>query len=263
MQSAGGTRAVSVRQRARATIPVAIGVVVLALGMVTAIGAQPTTSGKIGSVVFFGLFILLCFWIWWQLNRGRDRLRITPDAISLVRGRGRGRGLGRGGPFVTLTRERGTDLRLIPALRDPGTETGPRLALVGSGEAITLYGFRFDAVRRGCTAAGWRFGNGTPEQAARDLRELLDSGQLAEAAQLVDVFGPCDWPASADGTTSLSALVLERYADDLWRRDTPAARAAYLRAAAAQRSFAAYASSGGEGSARMAEAGRLAAKANG
>jgi hypothetical protein len=259
MRATSGVRTVTVRQRHRWTIPVAIGIAVLVLGMVTAIGAQPTTSGKIGSVVFFGLFILLCAWIWMRMNQGRDRVEITPDTISFMRGRRRG-----GPPAASsaLTRERGTELRLIPALRVPGVETGPRLTVVGSGQAITIYGFRPDAVRHGCAAAGWRFGNGTPEQAARDLRELLDSGQVAEAAQLVDVFGPCDWPASADGTTSLSAVALERYADELAGRYPDAARAAYLRAAGAQRSYAAFATSGGEGIARMTEAERLTAKAN-
>jgi hypothetical protein len=268
MQATGGTRTatVTVRQRTRWTIPVVAGIAILALGLVTAVGAQPTMSGKIGSVVFFGLFIGLCGFIWVYGNRGRDRVEITPDAISLRPGRGRrGRSAGSSAPpapSTALTREGGSDLRLIPRLNDHGIAAGPRLTVVGSGGVMTLYGFRLDAVRRGCEAAGWRFGNGTPEQAARDLRELLDSGQVAEAAQLIDVFGPCDWPASADNTTSLSAVVLERYADELSGRDRAAASAAYLRAAAAQRSFAAFATSGGEGTARMAEASRLTGKAS-
>ena len=261
MQVAGEARTVTVKQRPRRTIVVAVAIAVMVLGLATSVGAQPTTSGKISAVVFFGLIIALCVLFWVVQNAGRDSLEITPDQISLRHGRRRGRSLSPSGPSATLTRERGTDLRLIPALNSHGVLAGPRLTVVGSGEVMTLYGFSFDAVRRGCEAAGWRFGNGTPEQAARDLRELLDDGNVAEAAQLVDLFGPCDWPAGTDGTTSLSAAVLERYADGLAGRDRPAASAAYLRAADAQRSFAAFASSGGEGTARMAEADRLAAKA--
>jgi hypothetical protein len=99
------------------------------------------------------------------------------------------------------------------------------------------------------------------EQLAREVRRLLDEGQYARVAQLVDELGPCDWPADLDGTASLGAEALERHADELAGRDPAAARAACLRAAAAQRSFAAYASSGSEGSARMAEPARLEAKA--
>jgi len=260
MQVTGGERTVTVRQRTRRTILVAVVIVVMVVGLVTSIGAQPNTSGKISAAIFFGFIIALVALLWVLQNRGRERLEITPDTISLLRGGRRGQS---SAPGAMLTRARGSELRLIPRLQDHGVLAGPRLTVVGSGEVITVYGFSFDAVRRGCAAAGWRFGNGTPEQAARDLRELLDSGQVTEAAQLVDVFGPCDWPASADGTTSLSAVVLERYADSLSGRDRPTAAAAYLRAAQAQRSFAAFASSGGEGSARMSEADRLTAKANG
>ena len=99
------------------------------------------------------------------------------------------------------------------------------------------------------------------ERLAQDVRRLLDEGQAARAAQLVDELGPCDWPAHPDGTASLGADALERHADELAGRDPAAAHAVYLRAAAAQHSFAAYASSGSEGSARTAEADRLAAKA--
>jgi hypothetical protein len=254
MEQMSGPRTVIVRQRSRWTIRAGVGIVVMVLGLAASLAAQPTVSGKITAVVFFGLFIALIVWLWRRQNRGRDQFEITPDAIGFRHGR-------RGGPSITLNREHGTDLRLIPALHDHGVAAGPRLALVGSGEAITIYGFSADAIRRGCTTVGWRFGNGSPEQAARDLRGLRDDGRLAEAAQLINLFGPCDWPTDSDPDTSVSAMILERYADGLAERDPAASRAAYLSAAGAQRSFAAYASSGGEGTARMMEADRLTAKA--
>ncbi|HXP21852.1 MAG TPA: hypothetical protein VN840_19585 [Streptosporangiaceae bacterium] len=57
-----------------------------------------------------------------------------------------------------------------------------------------------------------------------------------------------------------AAAVLEAYADQLADADPAAADALYRRAAGEQRSFAAAAASGGEGFARMADAGRIDAR---
>jgi hypothetical protein len=160
MEQMSAPRIVTVRQRSRWTIRAGVGVVVMALGLAASLAAQPTVSGKITAVVFFGLFIALIVWLWRRANRWRDQIEITPDAISFRHGR-------RGGPSIVLTREQGTDLLLIPARRDHGVTAGPRLALVGSDQDVTIYGFSADAIRRACTAAGWQFGNAT--EAARDL----------------------------------------------------------------------------------------------
>jgi len=160
MEQTSELRTVTVRQRPRGTILYGIGVVIMVLGLAASLAAQPTVSGKITAAVFFGLFIAVIVWLWLRANRWRDRIDITPDAISFRHGR-------RGGPSIMLTREQGTDLRLIPARRAHGVTAAPRLILVGSGQDITIYGFSADAVRRGCTAAGWRFGNSS--EAARDL----------------------------------------------------------------------------------------------
>lgn len=170
----------------------------MVLGLAASLAAQPTISGKIAAVVFFGLFIALIVWLWRRQNRGRDQLEITPDAIGFRHGRG-------GGPSIALTREQGTDLRLVPALRGQRDTAGPRLALVGSGQAITIYGFSTTAVRSGCASAGWRFGNGTPEEAARDVRDLREEGRLAEAEQLIGLFGPVDLPVDSNPDTPLNA----------------------------------------------------------
>jgi hypothetical protein len=198
MEQIPGPRTVTVRQRSRWTIRAGTGVVVLALGLAASLAAQPTVSGKITAAVFFGLFIAVIVWFWRRTNRWRDRIVITPDAISFQHGRG-------GPQSIVLTREHGTDLRLIPALRGHGDTAGPRLTVVGSGQAITIYGFSMDALRRGCTAAGWRFGHGTPQEAARDLRDLREEGRLAEAEQVIELVGPADAPVDSDPDTSLSA----------------------------------------------------------
>jgi hypothetical protein len=100
----------------------------------------------------------------------------------------------------------------------------------------------------------------SPEQAERMVRELLAAGRLAEAARLTDHLGQYGVPEDFTATASLGAAVLEAYGDQLAATDPEAADAAYLRAAQDQRSFAAGATSGGEGIARMMEADRIDAK---
>ena len=100
-------------------------------------------------------------------------------------------------------------------------------------------------------------GAGSPEQAVRALRA---AGRLAEASRLVDQLGPYGVADGADATRSLGAAVLEAYGDQLAVTDPGAADDAYRRAAEDQRSFAGAATAGGEGIARMAEAGRIDAK---
>lgn len=228
-------------------------VAVLILGMVTSLAAQPTVSGRVTAVIFFGVFIALCAGWWMLMNRRRNRIEVTPDAISYRHWSGRA--------DFTLSRRQGDDLRFIPRLSDHGFVVAARLTIVGSGDIMNLFGFSAPAVRRACEAGGWRFGNGTSEKAARDLRRWHEAGRVVEAAQLVDLFGPYDVDAGPDGTVSLGAAVLEAYADQLASIDPGAARDAYRRAAQAQRSYAAFATSGGEGIARTTEADRLATKA--
>jgi hypothetical protein len=100
----------------------------------------------------------------------------------------------------------------------------------------------------------------SPEQAERMVRELRASGRLAEAARLTEFLGPYGVAEDFTATASLGAAVLEAYGDQLAATDPEAADAAYQRAAEDQRSFAAAATSGGEGTARMLEADRIDAK---
>ena len=97
-------------------------------------------------------------------------------------------------------------------------------------------------------------------EAERAVRELRAAGRLAEAARLVDQRGPYGVEDGPDLTTSLGAAVLEALGDQLAATDPAAADAAYQDAAADQRSYAAGATSGGEGLARMAVADRIDAK---
>jgi hypothetical protein len=101
-----------------------------------------------------------------------------------------------------------------------------------------------------------------PDQQAaeRAVRELRAAGRLAEAVRLVSRLGPYGVADGPDATTSLGAAVLEARGDELSASDPAAADAAYRDAAADQRSFAAAATSGGEGLARVAEADRIEAR---
>ncbi len=101
-----------------------------------------------------------------------------------------------------------------------------------------------------------------PASAERAVRELRAAGQLGRAAGLVGQLGPYVVADGPDGTTSLGAAVLEALGDQVATTDPAAARAAYHAAAADQRSFAAGATSGAEGLARMAEADRIDTKAS-
>ena len=103
-------------------------------------------------------------------------------------------------------------------------------------------------------------GQKDPAAVERAVRELRSAGQLAQAARLVDGLGPYGVADGPDLTTSLGAAVLDAYGDQLAATDPEAADAAYLEAAASQRAFAAAATSGGEGIARMAVADRIEAK---
>jgi hypothetical protein len=98
------------------------------------------------------------------------------------------------------------------------------------------------------------------EQAERVVRGLRAAGRLAEAARLIGDLGPYGVAEDGAATVSLGAAVLEAYGDQLGATDREAADAAFRRAAEDQRSFAAAATSGGEGTARMMEAARIDAK---
>jgi len=111
-------------------------------------------------------------------------------------------------------------------------------------------------------ASAGRAGRATtdPAVAEQAVRALRAAGRLAAAAELVDQLGRYGVADGDDATLSLGAAVLEAYADHLARADPRAAAAVYRRAADEQRSFAAAATSGGEGIARMADADRIDAK---
>jgi hypothetical protein len=216
--------------------------------------AQPTTSGRVEAAVVFGILIILSVGGWYGLNSSSRRLEVRPDAIVSRRQGANGK------PF-TLNRADGDTLRILPRFKLLGTVSAPRLMFLGRGGFIELPGFSLDAVRRACESQGWRF-DGDPALAVRDVQDWLHWGRSAEAAQLVELFGPFP-AAAADGEehTGLVAAVFEDIGDKLYRGARANAVAAYGRAASAQRAFAGYAPSAAESAARMAAADRIDGKA--
>jgi hypothetical protein len=225
------------------------------LALVVSEGAQSSTSGRLTAGVFFGLFIAGTVAGWVVVDRGSRQLEVGRDAIATRPGR-------QGKPF-TLTRDDGDTLRILPRFRAYGSVRPPRLLFLGTGGFITLGGFSLDRVSRACAAQGWRF-DGDPALAIRDVRGWLHKGRTAEAAQLIEVFGPFPGAASDDEPhLGLDAAVFEDLGDKLGRGARDSARAAYRRAAQAQRAFAAHTPLPEEAAARLAVAERIDGKARG
>ena len=232
-------------------------IVLWVLALVVSEGAQASTSGRVTAAAFFAIFIAGTIAGWVYYDRGRRQLEVGRDAIATRPGRA-------GQPF-TLTRDAGDTLRILPKFALYGSVRPPRLLFLGTGGFIALGGFSLDRVRGACEAQGWRF-DGDTALAARDVRGWLHQGRSVEAAQLVEEFGPFPGAAAGDEPhIGLDAAVFEAFGDRTARSASARAnaRAAYRRAADAQRAFAAQAASPDEAAARLAEAGRLDGKAQG
>lgn len=241
-----------IRARRSGTVVFGVFTLVWALALAASVGAQPTATGKVTASVFFGVLIVASIGGWLVVNRRRSQLEVSHDLIT--------RHTGSAAP-ATLSRAHGESLRILPRLREFSV-TGPeRLILLGSGGALPLTSMSSGEVRRACEACGWRFDGGS-ELAVRDVQRWLHAGRPAEAAQLIELFGPFSEAATdEDADTSLVAAVLEDCGDRVLRRNRASARDAYRRAAAAQHAFASRASSAAESANRTAQASRLDSKA--
>lgn len=231
--------------------------VVWVLALAVSEGAQDSTGGRVAAAVFFGIFIAGTIAVWVAADRKRRQLEVGHDVIVTRPGRN-------GKPF-TLHRDNGGTLRILPRFQLYGAARPPRLLFLGTGGGfIALGGFSPDQVRRACEAQGWRF-DGDTALAVRDVRGWLHQGRSVEAAQLIEEFGPFPGAAAGDEPhIGLEAAVFESFGDRMARRSASArasARAAYQRAAVAQRAFAGQAPSPDEAAARLAEADRIEGKA--
>ena len=149
-------------------------IIILALGLVTALHAQPTTAGKGQSVAFFGAFIIACVLLWWRRNRRRPRLQVTGQEIRFWDGGGNLSFM------LSASAGQPPTLCLLPPRRDGGYYVGRRLTIPGSGDYLNVSPFRARRVRRECESRGWQF-NDDAELLAREASRL--AGVLAEMRQ--------------------------------------------------------------------------------
>jgi drug/metabolite transporter superfamily protein YnfA len=141
-----------VAQRPRYTIAIGVMIVILALGAVVSETNPHTTVGRISVAAFFGVFIALCVWIWFRLNRRRGHIEVADDAIKYVHWSGE--------TVAVLPREQVNELRIIRRLSDRQLFLYDRLVVPGTDAWINLKWFSARAVRQACLARGWHFDRG-------------------------------------------------------------------------------------------------------
>jgi hypothetical protein len=256
-----GAVVIGVRGKRASTVVFGSVTALWVLALAASLGAQPTAGGKIAGGVIFGVMILLTFGLWRLYNSmGWAELEVGRDAI-VYRRRVAKQAAKRIDPSYTLWRANGEWLRILPPLSDHGSNRPVRLFHFGVGGDVPLDRFPVDQVKHACEAAGWRF-DGDPSRAVSDVQRWLHAGKSVEAAQLIELFGPfTEVAVDDDASTSLVAAVLEDRGDNLVRRNRPAARDLYRRAAQAQRAFAGCAPAQGQAAVRLAEADRMDGKA--
>ncbi len=245
--------AVVLRARVRGTaIPLGIIIVFWLVCLAVSVSAEQSASGKAEAGVLFGLFLVLTVAALIAQFSRRNQFEVSHGSIVHRTKKA----------THTFYRTAGETLRILPRFAEHGLARPPRLTILGTGGILPLDGFSDAEIRSTCRAHGWRFDDDDPGRAAADVRRWLHAGRSAEAAQLIQLFGPfTSVPLDDEPSVCLDAAVYEDYGDKLIRRAPSAARDRYRRAASAQRAFAGLAASPGESAARLAQADRIDAKA--
>ncbi|HVB42412.1 MAG TPA: hypothetical protein VNF47_06850 [Streptosporangiaceae bacterium] len=116
------------------------------IAILTAYQSQPTTSGRIATIVFFGFFIALFALGLMAAVRQRSRLQISTETILYVTAKD---------DTLTLDRQSGNVLRLVQT----GTSSRRRLGLTNGDAEMILPISRFSTRELGqaCAARGWEF----------------------------------------------------------------------------------------------------------
>lgn len=196
----------------------------------------------------------------------RDHITVTGGAITFE--------AWSDGSRVTLSRQEGDLLLVLPGFAYPERHVSRRVTQLGTGRTINVSWFlRKRAIRRACERSGWRFGYSL-DLAERHLRRWRAWDWRASAYNFIKLHGPFAMPDVPGGPLSLGAAILEEYGDEIIeaaharsQSHLPGTRflrhavRVYRRAADEQRTYATLADSTGERATRTAEADRLAAKA--
>ena len=137
-----------IEQRRRYTVAFGLMIVILALGLAVSETNPYSVASRIVVAVFFGAFIALCVWLWFALNRRRNRIEVTNDAIRYVHRSAE--------PVVVMSRPEASELRILRRLSDRKLFLYDRLVVPGTDTWINLKWFSSRAVREACVARGWR-----------------------------------------------------------------------------------------------------------
>jgi hypothetical protein len=112
----------------------------------------------------------------------RDHITVTGDAITFE--------AWGDGSRVTLSRQEGDLLLVLPGFAYPGRHVSRRITQLGTGRAIYVSWFlRKRAIRRACDRSGWRFGY-SPDPAERHLRRWPAWDWRASAYNFITLHGP-------------------------------------------------------------------------
>jgi len=142
-----------IEQRRRHTVVFGVMIVVLAAGLAVSETNPVSVASRIVIAVFFGVFIALCVWLWFVLNRHRNRIEVSDDAIRYVRWSGE--------PVVVISRPEAAEIRILRRLSDSKLFLYDRLVVPGTGTWMNLKWFSARAVRQAGAARGWRFDEGS------------------------------------------------------------------------------------------------------
>lgn len=84
-------------------------IVILALGLAVSESNPYSAASRIVIAVFFSVFIALCVWLWFAVNRRRNRIEIADDATRYVHWSGE--------PVVVISRTEADELRILRRAR--------------------------------------------------------------------------------------------------------------------------------------------------
>ena len=136
-----------VTERRHYTVAIGVMIAILVVGAVVADANPYSTAKRILVAAVFGVFIALSALIWFGVNRRRNRIEVTDDAIRYVHWSGR--------TVVEWRRADVPGLRLVRRLSDRKMFLYDRLIVPGTDGWLNLKWFSSRAVRQACLERRW------------------------------------------------------------------------------------------------------------